>query len=165
MTVGQLVFQSGSTGYSTGNHLHFEVRVPDQFKRWVRVNPADYLGVPAPEIEDDVKTVEGFFATVDGVPSWVWINWATGRVFSVHTQAEADHVGSYLGSVEVLTDSPTATAGEKYKALIHMAQALLGPVAPAGGVDTTEVAKAVDAALKDDFATVNANVNKPRTVQ
>lgn len=128
VAAGAVIFRSGSTGLSTGNHLHFEVHERDQFGRWRAVPPARHMGEGSPDEEEDVKTVEGFYAVVDGVPSWMWINWSTGRVFSVHTQAEADHVGSYMGNVTVLADSPTATAAEKYKTLIVMATELLGPV-------------------------------------
>lgn len=140
VVAGEVIFRSGSTGLSTGNHLHFEVHEKDQFGRWRAVNPAPYINGATPDEEQEVKTVEGFYAVVDGVPSWMWINWATGRVFSVHTQAEADHIGSYMGSVTVLTDSPTASAGEKYKTLIVMATDLLGP---ASGGDLRPVLDAV----------------------
>lgn len=40
---GDVVFLSGSTGYSTDDHLHFEVRVRDQFGRWVRTDPTPFL--------------------------------------------------------------------------------------------------------------------------
>jgi len=40
---GATVFQSGTTGASTGNHLHFEVHERDQFGRWRPVNPAPIL--------------------------------------------------------------------------------------------------------------------------
>lgn len=40
---GTTIFQSGSTGASTGNHLHFEVRVKNRLGVWSAVDPAPYL--------------------------------------------------------------------------------------------------------------------------
>lgn len=40
---GTTVFTSGSTGASTGNHLHFEVRVKNRVGVWAAVDPAPYL--------------------------------------------------------------------------------------------------------------------------
>lgn len=45
---GDVVFLSGSTGYSTGNHLHFEVRIRDRFHRWVRTDPLPFLNDEQP---------------------------------------------------------------------------------------------------------------------
>lgn len=45
---GMAIFKSGTTGASTGNHLHFEVRVRNRLGVWVTVNPTPYLQ-PAPK--------------------------------------------------------------------------------------------------------------------
>lgn len=37
------VFTSGTTGASTGNHLHFEVRIRNRWGVWVRVDPTPYF--------------------------------------------------------------------------------------------------------------------------
>lgn len=52
---------------------------------------------PAQSEEDEMP--DSMFAIVDGVPSWCWLNWGTGALLAVHTQAEADWIGSYMGSI------------------------------------------------------------------
>jgi murein DD-endopeptidase MepM/ murein hydrolase activator NlpD len=43
---GVTVYTSGTTGASTGNHLHFEVRRRNRWGVWVAVNPEPYLQAP-----------------------------------------------------------------------------------------------------------------------
>lgn len=52
-----------------------------------------------PEKEDE--DMDSMFAIVDGVPSWCFLNWSNGRIYAVHTQAEADWIGAYMGSVKM----------------------------------------------------------------
>lgn len=192
---GQLVGIMGETGDSDSVNLHKEVWV-----NGARVDPAPYFtiaynsgalagedGQPIETEEDEMSKPVGYYAVVDGVPSWMWVNWATGRVFPMYTQAEANHVSSYLGDATPLTDSPTATAGEKYKTIVEVAKNILGPVKPALDVATVSaavteaidsaladldvqvdgaaIALAVEQKLADDFAALSADVNKPRTLQ
>ena len=43
---GMVVFESGTTGASTGNHLHFEVRLRNRLGAWVPVDPTPYFVTP-----------------------------------------------------------------------------------------------------------------------
>lgn len=74
---GQVVYQSGTTGMSTGNHLHFEVRVRNAAGGWDRVDPAPFLveaptvpgPTPAPEEEEDEMKPFIVFRK-EGNPEW-----------------------------------------------------------------------------------------------
>lgn len=48
---GAIIYQSGSTGLSTGNHLHFEVRVRKNLI-WHRVDPLPYI-TSTPEVDEE----------------------------------------------------------------------------------------------------------------
>lgn len=50
---GDLIGYQGSTGRSTGNHLHFEIHLG---KKWDRVNPEPYLDVAAKPVKYIVST-------------------------------------------------------------------------------------------------------------
>lgn len=55
---------------------------------------------PAALEKEDEDMPDSMFAVVDGVPSWCILNWATGKLYAVHSQAEADWLGAYMGSVK-----------------------------------------------------------------
>jgi len=51
--------------------------------------------------EEDDDMPDSMYAVVDGVPSWCILNWSTGKLYAVHSQAEADWMGAYMGSVRM----------------------------------------------------------------
>lgn len=67
-----------------------------------------------PDKSEEDEMPDSMFAIVDKVPSWCWLNWGTGALFAVHTQADADIVGAYMGSVR--NDwGALASGGQLYK--------------------------------------------------
>lgn len=56
--------------------------------------------VTRPNQSEEDEMPDSMFAIVDGVPSWCWLNWGEGGIAAVHTQAEADWIGSYMGSIK-----------------------------------------------------------------
>lgn len=124
VTAGQAVAVMGTTGNSTGVHLHYEVRPGGGSP----VSPRDYYartsGVAATAaattldpLEDDMP--DSMYAEVDGVQSWCWLNWGTGELYAVHTQADADWVGAYMGSVRN-NWAGDPLGGEKYKSKLAL---------------------------------------------
>ncbi|WP_136057232.1 hypothetical protein [Microbacterium sp. K24] len=112
--------------YVKGEDHHFEyIRA---FDRHIG-EPAGSGGVAIPAVltnkskEDDMP--ESMAAYVDGVPSWCWLNWGTGALFAVHTQAEADWIGKYMGSVDH-DWFPDPIGGDLYKNKL----ALFGKLCP-----------------------------------
>lgn len=76
-----------------GENHHFEyIRARDK-------NYGKTAAAPATKSEEDDDMPDSMFAIVDGVPSWCWLNWGTGTLYAVHTQADANWIGAYMGSV------------------------------------------------------------------
>lgn len=105
---------------------------------------------PAGEEEDDTMP-DSMFAVVDGVPSWCWLNWATGQLFAVHTQDEANWVGSYMGSVKSNFSGDADGGTARYKNKL----AMFGILAPKV---TVEPGFLTDAQLAEIKAMVTAGV-------
>lgn len=55
---GQVLYTSGSTGYSTGAHLHFEVWVWTVLRGWHRVDPTPYLPAERPAKENPMAIIK-----------------------------------------------------------------------------------------------------------
>ena len=87
--------------YVKGEDHHFEYLVARD-KHHGEAIPAGGTTAPTltarPQSEED-EMPDSMFAIVDGVPSWCWLNWGTGALVAVHTQTEADWIGSYMGSI------------------------------------------------------------------
>lgn len=91
VSAGDVIGYVGSSGSANGPHLHWELLVNGKF-----VSPIDYVVVN--KIKERV-VIDSMFAYVGGVPSWCWMNYATGKIVAVYTQKEADYIGRYMGSV------------------------------------------------------------------
>lgn len=131
----------GSLGLnSTGPHLHLEMSPGGTYESvWRYFDPNRVVGdvptnpTPIATLEDDMP--DSMFAVVDGVPSWCWINWATGKVHAVHTQAEADWIGSYMGSVRNNFSGDADGGTSRYKSKLKLVEILMGkPALSAQGV-------------------------------
>lgn len=136
-------------GISTWDHLHESMWVngilgnPDALLTNRTVAGSGGTATPgglnptSPE-EDEMPNIEYIAGTVDGVPSWAWLNWSNGKVWSCHTQADANWVAGYMQS---FTGPGTVVTGEQYKSKLAML-GLLNPQA-ANPVDASALAAAL----------------------
>lgn len=128
-----LGYVGGLGTYSTGPHLHAEVEgytSTSGFWQWFTPDRVVGHGTPSkdsptskPTSEED-EMPDSMFAIVDGVPSWCWVNWSNGSVYSVHTQSDADWVGSYMGSVRKNFSGDGDGGTARYKSLLTMVKNL-----------------------------------------
>lgn len=66
---------------------------------------------------------DSMYAEVDGVPSWCWLNWSTGKIHAVHTQKEADWIASYMGPIRH-NFAGDKLGGDKYKSKLKLHEML-----------------------------------------
>lgn len=100
---GSSLAQMGATGNVEGVHVHWETR-PDG---GATIDPEEWLALASAHNNSVIDAVDGdeddmpdsMFAYVDGVPSWCWLNWATGTLYAVHNQSEGDWIQAYMGPV------------------------------------------------------------------
>ena len=92
---------------------------------WAAV-PSGGGGAPGNEQEEEDEMPDSMFAIVDDVPSWCWINWARGTVYSVHTQEDANWIGSYMGSVKKNFSGDSDGGTARYKNTLALLK-LLNP--------------------------------------
>ena len=115
--------------YVKNEDHHFEW-IRDRDRHYGEPIPTGSATAPAttarPESEED-EMPDSMFAIVDGVPSWCWLNWGDGGILAVHSQAEADWIGSYMGSIKqdlrqaiVNGEKVTDGGGELYKNKLAM---------------------------------------------
>lgn len=161
LALGATVGQEGDTGESIGAHLHLEIYrgTPDRGNGngpASTVNPRTFIAAhlsgsnPQPIEKEEEDMPDSMFAVVDGVPSWCILNWGTGKLHAVHTQAEANWLGAYMGNTkfnlaQAIYNGQQVTDGGS--ALYKSKLALFGSLAPdpqianASSLTTEEVSR------------------------
>lgn len=155
VAAGGLVGLMGMTGVATGVHLHWEV-YRGSVDRGGGSGPGDVGSTVDPRAfvrarlggssagEEGDEMPDSMYAVVDGVQSWCWINWATGRVFACHTQAEANWVAGYMGSIKFDFSRDADGGGDRYKNKLGMLGLLAPKVEINGSLSAAELQRLTD---------------------
>lgn len=108
---GDLIALTGWSGYvlppgPSGAHLHREFRWDEQWNggAWLNWSQIKAQGIIYPgalsTVMEDEEMLDSMYAKVNGVSSWCWMNFATGKWYAVYTQKEADYIARYQGSMK-----------------------------------------------------------------
>jgi len=181
---GSKVFTSGTTGASTGVHLHFETHVLQRGLYWAPTNPAGFFtafagGTSTPitptsnQEEDEMKIIAPFGGDAKAVIGpglgYIFTTWDSYTLFCAVNGFDPN-TPQVVGDASVGKD----TADRWFREVVAMhapaqltaasvtaavRSALAGASIPAT-VDTAAIVRAVETSLADDFARVNANVDQ-----
>lgn len=158
VNVGDTIGPVGDTGsQSAGAHLHITrgdrqgavrgASISYLADPWPYIQAAKNGATPAIAEEEDEDMPDSMFAVVDGVTSWCWINWATGKIYACHTQEEANWIAGYMGNTKKdFRGDPDGGTG-RYKNLLAMVGILAPKVEISGGSLTEADLKRLEAQI------------------
>ena len=177
---GASPFVSGSTGASTGDHLHFEVHVRRLGLYWVKVDPAPYLAnlaslgsTPISEEEEDpMKIIAPFGGDAKAVIGpgigHTFTDWDSYVLFCNVWGFNPD-AAQVIGDASVGKDTarrwfnetvalhrPPTPASVNTASIVAAVRAAIAATPAGSTVDVDAIAAAVEARLQDDFAGIPA---------
>lgn len=137
---GAIIFQSGTTGLSTGNHLHFEVRVRKNLI-WHRVDPLPYITDAPKKRRKGGRTVTLYYTKKDGKNFFALAGEGPGTSanwLETADQSFANQLAAQHGPAAYLTPSSFEAWKKRY----------LEPVQSVGGISLEPTKKVFTGTLE-----------------